>query len=196
MSGRNVPASASASVGRGFFRGPAMEVAPRLIGCTLLFRGVGGRIVEVEAYDEDEPASHAYRGRTERNRTMFGSAGLVYVYRSYGIHWCMNLVCEDGRGSAVLIRALEPCARVDQMRERRGRSRLRELCSGPGKLCEALAVTGEQDGDSVLEAPFALSLPESSPDVVASTRIGISKATELPWRFTERGSAFVSRPAP
>jgi DNA-3-methyladenine glycosylase len=185
-----------ANLAREHFLRPAVEVAPELLGSTLLFNGVGGRIVEVEAYDQGEPASHTYGGETERNRTMFGPAGRVYVYRSYGMHWCMNLVCEDERASAVLIRALEPLEGVEHMVARRGRSGARELCSGPGKVCQALAITGEQDGASALEPPFALYAPDRHIDVVASPRVGISKAVELPWRFSERGSGYVSRPAP
>ncbi len=180
--------------GREFFVRPAVEVAPELIGSTLLFEGVGGRIVEVEAYDQSEPASHSYRGETLRTRTMFGSAGAVYVYRSYGLHWCMNIVCEDDRASAVLIRALEPLEGIAAMQTRRGRSNSRELCSGPGRLCEALGVTRGQDGDSVLAEPFAFATGSDVVDVVASRRIGISKAVDLPWRFSERGSRFLSRP--
>jgi DNA-3-methyladenine glycosylase len=189
-------AGRAVAIEREFFLRPALDVASSLIGCTLLFDGVGGRIVECEAYDQDEPASHTYRGRTERNATMFGPAGRVYVYRSYGIHWCMNLVCEDDRASAVLVRALEPTQGVATMQERRGRIGLRDLCSGPGKLCQALAITGEHDGAGALDAPFALESPRRAADVVASPRIGISKAVELPWRLSKRGSAFVSRPLP
>lgn len=181
-------------VAREFFVRPALEVAPELVGCSLLFEGIGGRIVEVEAYDQSEPASHSHRGETPRTRTMFGPAGAVYVYRSYGLHWCMNIVCEDDRASAVLIRALEPLEGVDAMRTRRGRSNPRELCSGPGRLCQALGVTRTQDGDAVLTEPFAFATPSDVVDVVASRRIGISKAVDLPWRFSERGSRFVSRP--
>ena len=162
----------------------------------LLFDGVGGRIVEVEAYDQREPASHTFRGQTERNKTMFGPAGCVYVYRSYGIHWCMNLVCEDDRASAVLIRALEPLEQLERMQARRGRSNPRELCSGPGKLCQTLGITRAHDGLSVLSAPFSLRRSGSEPEVVASPRIGITKATELMWRFSEGGSTYLSRPAP
>ena len=188
--------AASALVARDFFLRPAVEVAQSLIGCTLSFDRVGGRIVEAEAYDQSEPASHTFIGPTDRNQTMFGPAGRVYVYRSYGIHWCMNLVCEDDRASAVLIRALEPLEGLGAMRRRRGRSKPRELCSGPGKLCQALAITREHDGLSTLSAPFRLSRPSVGPDVVASPRIGISKATALMWRFSERDSEYVSRPVP
>tara|TARA_B100000686_G_C16735303_1_gene943253 strand:- start:941 stop:1543 length:603 start_codon:yes stop_codon:yes gene_type:complete len=186
--------STTAPVSREFFLRPAVDVAPDLIGSVFLFSGVGGRIVEVEAYDQDEPSSHSYRGETKRNRSMFGPGGLVYVYRSYGIHWCMNLVCEDDRASAVLIRALEPLEGVSQMVRRRSRTKLRDLCSGPGKLCEALAITSDQDGMSVLGEPFFLGIPHEKSVVVASRRVGISKALELPWRFSEGDNNYVSRP--
>lgn len=162
----------------------------------LMFDGVGGRIVEVEAYDQSEPASHTFNGVTERNKTMFGPAGCVYVYRSYGIHWCMNLVCEDGRASAVLIRAIEPLEGLQEMQARRGRTKLRELCSGPGKLCQALAISRAHDCLSALAPPFFLGARDPDADVVASRRIGLTKATELEWRFSERASSYVSRPTP
>ncbi len=181
---------------RAFFLRPAVEVAPDLVGCTLIHDGAGGRIVEVEAYDQAEPASHTYGGETRRNKTMFGPAGHVYVYRSYGIHWCMNLVCEDVRASAVLIRALEPLVGLEQMAARRRRDDPRQLCSGPGKLCQALGVTRAHDGARVLAPPFSIHALGEELDVVASQRVGISKATELPWRFSLRDSPYVSRPGP
>jgi DNA-3-methyladenine glycosylase len=171
------------------------EVAPELIGTTLLVDGIGGRIVEVEAYDQEDPASHGYRGRTERNASMFGPPGRAYVYRSYGIHWCLNLVCEnEGVASAVLVRALEPTHGLDQMRVRRGLEDPRLLCSGPGKLCQALAVTREQDGLALDRPPFEIRERPQPVEVVAGPRVGITRAAELPWRYAEAASRFVSRP--
>ena len=179
---------------RAFFARPVHEVAPELIGATLLVDGVGGRIVEVEAYDQDEPASHAFRGRTARNAAMFGPPGHAYVYRSYGVHWCLNLVCEEpGRADAVLIRALEPERGLDAMRARRGVEDIRALCSGPGKLCQALAVTREHDGLALDEPPFSLFAREGLPELVAGPRIGITKAADLTWRYGLAGSRFLSR---
>jgi DNA-3-methyladenine glycosylase len=172
-------------------------VAPDLIGVTLLVDGVGGRIVEVEAYDQEDPASHAYRGRTPRNAPMFGPPGHAYVYRSYGIHWCLNLVCGDeGVPEAALIRALEPTAGIEEQRRRRGTGDVRALCSGPGKLCQALDVTREQDGLPLDRPPFRLRERHEVPEIVTAPRIGITRATELSWRYIERGSPFLSRPAP
>jgi DNA-3-methyladenine glycosylase len=181
---------------RDFFARSVHDVAPELVGCTLLVDGVGGRIVEVEAYDADDPASHGHRGPTARNRAMFGPPGHAYVYRSYGIHWCLNLVCaEDGRPEAVLIRALEPLAGLDRMRERRGLDAERLLCSGPGRLCQALGVTGEHDGLALDRRPFELRAAEEAADVTRSARIGITRAAELPWRYVLAGSPYLSRAA-
>ena len=172
------------------------EVAPELIGATLLVDGVGGRIVEVEAYDREDPASHAYRGRTERNASMFGPPGHAYVYRSYGIHWCLNLVCEpEGVPSAVLVRALEPVQGLDEMRARRGLAEVRLLASGPGRLCQALGITREQDGLPLDRPPFELRERAEPVQVLAGARVGITRATELPWRYVEAGSPFLSRPS-
>ena len=170
------------------------EVAPELIGATLLVDGAGGRIVEVEAYDQEDPASHAYRGRTPRNASMFGPPGHAYVYRSYGIHWCLNLVCEgEGVPSAVLIRALEPSHGLDEMRKRRGLDDPRLLASGPGRLCQALGITREHDGLPLDRPPFELHERATPAEVLAGARVGITRATELPWRYVEAGSRFLSR---
>jgi DNA-3-methyladenine glycosylase len=179
---------------RDFFARSVHEVAPDLIGVTLLVDGVGGRIVEVEAYDQEDPASHAYRGRTPRNAAMFGPPGQAYVYRSYGIHWCLNLVCaEEGVPQAALIRALEPTAGLEEQRRRRGVSDERALCSGPGKLCQALAITREQDGLALDLPPFRLEERGEVPEIVTGPRIGITRATELPWRYGLAGSRYLSR---
>ncbi len=173
-----------------------LDVAPALIGWTLLVDGVGGTIVEVEAYREDDPASHSFDGSRGRNVVMFGPPGGVYVYRSYGIHWCLNLVCEaEGRGAAVLIRALEPTHGLDAIRERRGLLDERLLCSGPGRLTQALGVTGEHNGRHIDRPPFQLVAPAAQLEVVTDIRIGITKAAEQPWRFLAAGSRFVSKPA-
>jgi DNA-3-methyladenine glycosylase len=179
---------------RDFFARSVHEVAPDLIGATLLVDGVGGRIVEVEAYDQQDPASHGYRGRTARNMAMFGPSGHAYVYRSYGIHWCLNLVCgEEGVPEAVLIRALEPTRGVDLQQSRRGLEDVRGLCSGPGKLCQALGITREHDGLALDVRPFRLEARARVPEIVTGPRIGITRATELSWRYGEADSPFLSR---
>jgi DNA-3-methyladenine glycosylase len=179
---------------RDFFARSVHEVAPDLIGVTLLVDGVGGRIVEVEAYDQQDPASHAYRGRTARNAAMFGPPGHAYVYRSYGIHWCLNLVCgEEGAPEAVLIRALEPTQGLNLQRGRRGVDNVRALCSGPGKLCQALSVTREHDGLALDVPPFRLEERAEVPEIIVGPRIGITRGTELRWRYGEAGSPFLSR---
>ena len=159
--------------------------------------GVGGVIVETEAYAPDDPASHAYGGRTRRNATMFGAPGCLYVYRSYGIHWCANVVCEaEGVGAAVLLRALEPTSGLDKMRARRGIEDPQLLAAGPGRLTQALGITSDHDGLDLLHVPFTLRAPRSPSDVVTSGRVGISRAVEQPWRYSLAGSRFVSRPRP
>jgi DNA-3-methyladenine glycosylase len=179
---------------RGFFARSVHEVAPELVGATLLFDGVGGQIVEVEAYDSGDPASHGYGGPTARNRAMFGPPGHAYVYRSYGVHWCLNLVCGDeGVPEAALVRALEPTAGLERMRERRGLADERLLCSGPGRLCQALGITGEHDGFALDRAPFDLREREAAAEVVRGPRVGISRAVELPWRYGLAGSRYLSR---
>ena len=180
---------------RRFFARSVHDVAPDLIGVTLLVDGVGGRIVEVEAYDQDDPASHGFRGQTARNAVMFGAAGCAYVYRSYGIHWCLNFVCAaPGHAEAVLIRALEPTHDLDVMRTRRSVSAERALCSGPGKLCQALEVTGDYNGRPLDEPPFELLQRTGTPPLVTGRRIGITRAADLAWRYGLEGSPFVSRP--
>ena len=183
------------AIGRDFFARSAHEVAPDLIGVTLLVDGVGGPIVELEAYDQEDPASHAFRGRTARNASMFGPPGHAYVYRSYGIHWCLNFVCDvEGRAEAVLVRALAPAQGVEAMRARRGVVAERALCSGPGKLCQALAVTRAHDGLALDEAPFVLLERDGTPEIVTGPRIGITRAVEHSWRYGLAGSPFLSRP--
>jgi DNA-3-methyladenine glycosylase len=178
-----------------FFARNIHEVAPDLIGALLLVDGVGGRIVEVEAYDQEDPASHAFRGRTTRNASMFGPPGHAYVYRSYGIHWCLNLVCGDqGVPEAVLVRALEPTHGVAAMQHRRGVANPHALCSGPGKLCQALGVTARHDGLALDRPPFQLEPRERAPRIATGPRIGITQATERSWRYGLEGSKFLSRP--
>ncbi len=178
------------------FRAPSLVVARALIGASVFVDGVGGTIVETEAYDQDDPASHTYAGRTARNAVMFGPPGRAYVYRSYGIHWCLNFVCAPaGHGAGVLIRALAPTGGIDVMRARRGVESLRLLCSGPGRLCQALGVTRALDGMRLDRKPFRV-VPRRDDALVvhAGVRIGISKSRELPWRFVLAGSPFLSKP--
>jgi len=180
---------------RGFFDRSVHAVAPELIGATLLFKGVGGEIVEVEAYHQTDPAAHSYRGRTARNAVMFGPPGYAYVYRSYGIHWCLNFVCErEGSASAVLIRALRPTRGHATMRRRRRTTDERLLCSGPGRLCQALGITVAHNELPLDTPPFELYPRTDKPDVAIGVRIGITKAAEQPWRYGLAGSRFVSRP--
>ena len=175
-----------------FFDRPAPDVAHDLIGVTLLVDGVGGVLVEVEAYDQADPASHSFRGPTLRNAAMFGPPGHAYVYKIYGIHWCLNFVCQPG--SAVLIRALEPTTGVERMQQRRGHVGARQLCSGPGKLCQALAITRDHDGMPLDAAPFRLIPSANAHQVATGPRIGITKGVDTPWRFVQQGSPFLSKP--
>jgi len=200
-SGRVVPRAAGQSLGRqlkrAFFARSVHEVAPDLIGATMLVDGIGGIIVEVEAYHHTDPAAHSFRGPTPRNSVMFGPPGVAYVYRSYGIHWCVNFVCEKaGSASAVLIRALQPTHGIPAMRRRRGLHDEQSLCSGPGKLTEALGITDAHNGRPLDVSPIALHARANTPDIVAGVRIGISRAVELPWRYGLKGSKFLSKPFP
>jgi DNA-3-methyladenine glycosylase len=179
---------------RSFFARSVHEVAPDLIGTTLLVDGVGGIIVEVEAYHHTDPAAHSFNGPTPRNLVMFGPSGFSYVYRSYGIHWCVNFVCEkEGSASAVLIRALEPTHGLAAMRRRRGLEDARALCSGPGKLCQALGITNKHSELPLDVPPYALHAHLSKPEIVTGVRVGITKAVDLPWRYGLKGSKFVSK---
>ena len=182
----------SAMLEKSFFDRPVVAVARDLIGANLLFAGVGGRIVEVEAYDPTDPASHSFRRPTPRNRVMFGPPGHAYVYKIYGIHYCLNFVCQPG--SAILIRALEPLEGLDIMRTRRGGLTDRQLCSGPGKLAQALGIDLEHDGLALDAPPFAISAAEGARPIATGPRIGITKGAETPWRFVLAGSRFLSRP--
>jgi DNA-3-methyladenine glycosylase len=180
---------------RDFFARSVHAVAPELIGATILFNGVGGEIVEVEAYHHTDPAAHSYGGRTGRNAVMFGPPGHAYVYRSYGIHWCLNFVCDqEGSASAVLIRALRPTAGLATMRRRRRTLDERLLCSGPGRVCQALGITGRHNGLPLDAPPFALAARRAQPHIAVGVRIGITRAAEQPWRYGLSGSRFVSKP--
>jgi DNA-3-methyladenine glycosylase len=181
-----------------FYDRPVLEVARELIGCTVEFRGAAGVIVETEAYHESEPACHAFVGLTPRTRTLFGEPGLAYVYRSYGIHALLNAVCEpQGVGAAVLIRALQPLLGLEPMRERRGIERERDLCSGPGKLTQALGIELSENDSDLSAGPIVIAAPEDAwrkHPVLVGERIGITKAAELPWRFCAAGNPHVSSP--
>lgn len=183
----------------GFFNRSVHLVARELIGCRLFFDGCGGTIVETESYERDDPACHAYVGQTKRTATLFGPPGRAYVYLSYGIHSLLNAVAEpEGDAAAVLIRALEPTAGLEAMCARRGARPAEELCSGPGKLTEALGIGLEENGADLSADPFVLLPPEQdwSGRVVTGPRVGITKAVERPWRFSLAGSRFVSQPRP
>lgn len=181
-------------ISRNFFKADAVQIASVLLGWSFRVGSVGGIIVETEAYTHADPASHSFCGATPHNAAMFGRPGQSYVYRSYGIHWCMNIVCADA--SAVLIRALEPKFGVFEMQRRRGKVELTALCSGPGKLAQALHITGDLNGLPIDESPFSLVPGAEKSSVVSTPRIGISKAKELPWRFILTHSRFLSRPVP
>jgi len=177
---------------RSFFARDALSVTRDLIGVVLMVDGVGGTIVEAEAYDPTDPASHSYEGRrTPRNESMFGPAGQSYVYRSYGVHWCLNFVC--GGGGAALIRALEPLAGLEAMKRRRGPVKPDQLCAGPGRLTQALGITGALDGKPLDKPPFLLKPRKGDAEILVGPRIGITRAVDLPWRFGMAGSRFVSR---
>lgn len=191
----------SRRIRKDFFDRSVHAIAPDLIGATLLVDGkggiTGGIIVEVEAYHHTEPAAHSFRGETTRNSVMFGPPGYAYVYRSYGIHWCVNFVCESkGSASAVLIRAIEPTDGLRAMRRRRGVDDLRLLCSGPGRLCEALGISGSHNGLALDRPPFDLRPRDQAVEVIAGVRVGLTKAVELPWRYGLAGSRFLSKPFP
>jgi len=177
------------------FARDAVTVARALIGARLLVDGVGGIVVETEAYDREDPASHSFNGETKRNAVMFGPPGRAYVYRIYGAHWCLNAVCAGGPRGAVLIRALEPTDGLATMAERRGTDQAKLLCSGPGKLCQALGVTRAHDGALLDQPPFAL-FADRTPELAVGPRIGLTKAVDTPWRFGAAGSPYLSRPFP
>ncbi len=195
---RRIASDRDANVGlidREFFARSVHAVAPDLIGALFLFNGVGGRIVEVEAYHHTDPAAHSFRGRTERNAVMFGPPGFAYVYRSYGIHWCVNFVCErEGSASAVLIRAIEPLEGLATMRRRRGVRDLRLLCAGPGRVCEALGISRAHNGLPLDAPPFELRRRPGKVAIAVGPRVGITKAVDHPWRYGLEGSPFLSKP--
>jgi DNA-3-methyladenine glycosylase len=167
------------------------------VGAELLVDGVGGIVVEIEAYSPEDPASHSFRGRTMRNAAMFGPPGHLYVYRAYGIHWCANVVClDEGVGAAVLLRALEPTYGLDVMRARRGLDDSQLLSSGPGRLCQALGITGRHDGLPLDRPPFEVRRSSEPVEIVTGPRVGITHGGDLPWRYSLRASSFVSRPRP
>ena len=180
-----------------FFARPVAQVAPELLGCVIEVGDLAGAIVEVERYQQDDPASHSFRGPTPRAAVMFGPPGRLYVYRSYGIHWCANVVCEpEGQGAAVLIRAVAPTRGLDVMRQRRGPVDDRRLCSGPGRLCQAFGIDGSMNASVVGHGPVRLRAGAPVPDIAIGPRIGISVATEQPWRLGVAGSPHLSRPFP
>ncbi len=190
------PATSAAAIplSPAFYARPAPDVARALIGVQLLVGGVGGIVVETEAYDREDPASHSFNGPTARNAAMFGLPGRAYVYRSYGLHWCLNVVCGVAPGSAVLIRALEPGHGLDLMRERRGQGADRDLCRGPGRLCQALGITGALDGRPLDSPPFTVLDRVAEVEIRAGGRIGITRGADTPWRFCLAGSRHLSRP--
>jgi len=188
-----MPTVKERALSRDFFARDVVKVARALIGTTLLVDGVGGMIVETEAYHASDPASHSFRGPTRRNASMFGPPGHAYVYRSYGLHWCLNFVCAPVSG--VLIRALEPRIGLGSMADRRGVADLHRLCAGPGRLCQALAIDRTLDGHALDQPPFELLQAEAAVPISAGPRIGITRAIETPWRFCLAGSRFLSRPA-
>lgn len=199
MPGAYRAAPATSAVGWEFFDRSVHAVARELVGCRLFYDGVGGTIVETESYERDDPACHAYVGLTERTAVLFGPPGRAYVYLSYGIHSLLNFVCEpEGDAAAVLIRALEPTEGIEAMRKRRGLKHAdTELCSGPGRLTEALGITLAQNDADLTRPPFQILSPSGEPpEVATSPRVGITKATERPWRFSAAGSRYVSRPRP
>ena len=188
------PAAVALPLARDFFAASAHELAARMIGATLLVDGVGGILVELEIYDQSDPASHSYRGPTPRNASMFGPPGHAYVYRSYGVHWCLNFVCSPpGLASALLVRALEPTHGLERMIARRSSDNLRTLCAGPGRVCQALAVGGEHDGLPLDTPPFQLLARTFEPAIVEGPRVGITRARERPWRLCLAGSPYLSR---